>query len=336
MSVSRREFVSGMAAAAAATVATKRMFAAAAKSCPFRLAVINDEISPDFDHACYVASHDFGLDWIEIRNLWGKVPTAVGDDKIAEAKKILAKYNLKVTDMASPVFKTDWPGAPQSKESPHHDKFAPDVALAAQNELLEKYIEVAKQFGTDRIRIFDFWRLEDVKPYRAAINAKLIEAAEKCDKHGIIVLLENEMACNTGSGVEAAQLLKAIPNKNFMLNWDGGNSGTFPGDVPFPDDYEGLPKARIGHVHCKNVIRTPDDPKKKFQWQPVDVGLIDWAAQFKALQHDGYHYAVSLETHYHDPALVPAGATKEEVDEASTRRSMKGLKECLVKAGITC
>ena len=29
--------------------------------CPFRVAVINDEISQDFDHACSVAANDFGL-----------------------------------------------------------------------------------------------------------------------------------------------------------------------------------------------------------------------------------------------------------------------------------
>ena len=49
--------------------------------------------------------------------------------------------------------------------------------------------------------------------------------------------------------------------------------------------------------------------------------------EFKAFVKDGYHYGVSLETHWHK-----AGATKEE----STRISMKGLKETLVKAGITC
>jgi sugar phosphate isomerase/epimerase len=173
--------------------------------------------------------------------------------------------------------------------------------------------------------------LEDPKPWRAEINRKLTEAAEKCQKHGLVLLLENEMACNTGSGLEAVETLKAIPNKNFMLNWDPGNSGSFEGDVPYPNDYERLPKDRIGHVHCKNVKRTPDD-EKKFLWEPVDVGLIDWTGQFKALKRDGYHYAVSLETHWRGGA----GKTPAEISEASTRRSMQGLKDCLAKAGIQC
>src|SRR5664280_975648 len=106
MPVSRRKFAIGMAAAAA-VVTSKSTRLLAQSSCPFRLAVINDEISPDFDHACYVASHDFGLGWIELRNRWGKSLTNLSDNELSDAKKILLKYNLKVTDLASPLFKTD-------------------------------------------------------------------------------------------------------------------------------------------------------------------------------------------------------------------------------------
>jgi sugar phosphate isomerase/epimerase len=184
---------------------------------------------------------------------------------------------------------------------------------------------LAKTFGTDRVRCFDFWRLEDPKPYRAEINRKLAEAAVIFEKNNLILLMENEMACNTGTGEEAAEVLKAIPNRNFMLNWDPANAGTFPNNVPYPDAYNKLPKDRIGHCHVKNVKRL-DDPKKKFEWQPADVGLMDWVGQFKAFIRDGYHYGVSLETHWHNAD----GA------EASTRISMKGMKDCLRKAGIDC
>jgi sugar phosphate isomerase/epimerase len=331
MSISRRDFVTRASTTAAAALLPTNLLAQVSASCPFRLSVINDEISPDFDHACYVASHDFGLSWIELRNLWGKSLTSLSSDQLTEAKRILAKYNLKVTDLASPLFKTDLPGAPPSKESPHRDKFSPDKPYKEQDDLLDQLIVLSKTFGTDRIRCFDFWRLQDQKPWRAEINRKLIEAAEKCEKNGLILLLENEMACNTGSGPEAAEILKAIPNKNFMLNWDAGNSGTFAGDIPYPNDYEMLPKKRIGHVHCKNVIRTPEQ-KMPFEWRPVDVGLVDWVGQFKALKRDGYHYAVSLETHWRGGP----GNTPDEVAESSTRISMKGLKACLTKAGISC
>src|ERR1700680_3714502 len=39
---------------------------------PFRVSVINDEISQDFGLACEVASREFGMEWIELRGMWEK------------------------------------------------------------------------------------------------------------------------------------------------------------------------------------------------------------------------------------------------------------------------
>ena len=36
-------------------------------SSPFRIAVINDEVSQDFGKSCEVISREFGLEWIELR-----------------------------------------------------------------------------------------------------------------------------------------------------------------------------------------------------------------------------------------------------------------------------
>src|SRR6185437_4639621 len=98
---------------------------------PFKISVISDEISPDFDHACSVISKDFGLQWVEIRSMWGKGMHDLTDAQLSDAQKILAKYNLRVTDMASPLFKVDWPGAPKSSFSPKHD-FGADVTFKKQ------------------------------------------------------------------------------------------------------------------------------------------------------------------------------------------------------------
>jgi sugar phosphate isomerase/epimerase len=321
MSPSRREFLAGLGAAG--TLAANSRAARALASCPFRISVINDEISQDFDHVCYVASHDFGLQWIELRGMWDKNITELDAAQVTEARAILAKYKLRVTDIASPLFKTDWPGAPLSKESPKRDQFHADFDFKHQSEVLERSIDLAKSFSTDRIRCFDFWRLEDQKPYREGINQRLSAAARICARHKLILILENEMACNTATGEEAAATLKAVTEPNFMLNWDPGNAATFLGSTPFPDGYNLLPKHRIGHCHAKNVVRKPDG---KWEWSPVGEGVVDWAGQLKALKDDGYHYAVSLETHWRG-----AGTP-----EASSRISMTGLKGALAKAGTGC
>ena len=326
---SRRAFLAGMASAGALAAIARK--ARGAAGCPFRLSVINDEISPDFDHACSVAANDFGLQWIELRGMWGKNVTALGAGEVGRSRMILEKYKLRVTDIASPLFKVHWPGAPLSNKGPRRDPSGIEEDFKQQDAMLENCIDLCKEFQTDRIRCFDFWRLEDPRPYRAAMNDKLRAAAQACAKHNLVLLLENEMDCNTGSGKEAAQTLAEIREPNFLLNWDPGNSATFAGDVPYPNDYDLLPKNRIGHCHCKDTIRKPDG---KSEWAPVGGGIIDWVGQFRAFERDGYRHAVSLETHWRGG--VPPAGSGMSISEASSRISMKGLKEDLAKAGANC
>ena len=287
---------------------------------PFRIAVINDEISQDFGHACEVASKEFGMEWIELRGMWNKNILKLDANEIAEARRILEKYKLRVTDIASPLFKVDWPGAPVSKFSPKHDQFNADFTFDQQPEVLERSIELAKAFQTDRVRLFDFWRLDEQPPYRSAIDDKLREAAATAAKQKIILLLENEMACNTATAAESARVLAAVKSESFMLNWDPGNAAA-AGETPFPDGYNLLPKERISHCHCKDAIKKPNG--KGTDWAAMGKGILDWKGQFAALKHGAYKYAVSLETHWR------GAGTPEE----STRQSWAGMKEALRSAG---
>ena len=107
-------------------------------SCPFRLAVINDEITQDFEKACSIAAKDFGLSWIELRGMWNKNITELNAKEVDEARKILEAHRLRVTDIASPLFKVDWPGAPVSKQSEKRDQFHADFDMSAQDKLLER------------------------------------------------------------------------------------------------------------------------------------------------------------------------------------------------------
>jgi len=287
---------------------------------PFRIAVINDEIGQDFGRACEVATREFGMEWIELRGMWSKNILSLDATEIAEARRILEKYKLRVTDIASPLFKVDWPGAPKSKFSPKGAQFNADFTYDQQGDVLERSIALAKAFQTDRVRCFDFWRLEDPAPYRAAINAKLQDAANAASKQGIILILENEFACNTATAAEAAKTLAAVPSPAFMVNWDPGNAAA-RGETPYPDGYNLLPKKRIGHCHCKDIAKISDASEPA--WAAMGAGAIDWAGQFAALKRDGYRYAVSLETHWR-------GAT---TPEESTRQSWAGMKQQLQKAG---
>lgn len=316
MTTTRRNFLATASCAAAAFAAPIRAFAQ--RTSPFKVAVITDEISNDFDHACSVAANDFGMGWVELRNLWGKVVIDLKSDEVARAQEILTKYNLRVTDIGSPLFKVDWPEAPLSKERSRGGKTLDPVKAAAdykkQDDVLAASIEMAKQFKTDKVRCFDFWKLDDQAPYRAAIDHKLQSAAETAKKQGVLLVLENEPACNTATGPDAARVLAAVPG--IFLNWDPGNAALVGETDVYPAGWDMLPKGRILHCHCKNVAA---DAQGKRGWSPVDVGYIDWAAQFRALKAAGYRNAVSLETHWRG-----AGTP-----EASSRVSWAGMKKAL-------
>lgn len=290
-------------------------------SSPFRISVINDELTQDFDRACAIVSQEFGLQWIELRGMWNKNLLHLDANEVAEARRILERYRLRVTDIASPLFKTDWKGAPLSSFSPKHDQFGADFTFDQQDEVLNRCIELAKAFRTDRVRCFDFWRLDDPAPFRAAINQRLLHAAATAGKQGVILVLENEYACNTATGAEAARLMADVKSPYLMLNWDPGNAAA-RGETPFPEGYNVLPKNRIGHCHCKDAVKKADG--NGTEWAPVGHGLIDWVGQFQALKRDGYRYAVSLETHWRG-----AGTAEE-----STRQSWTGMKQQLQKAGV--
>jgi L-ribulose-5-phosphate 3-epimerase len=287
---------------------------------PFRVAVINDEIGQDFGRACEVASREFGMHWIELRSMWNKNLLKLDAKEIEDARRILERFKLRVTDIASPLFKVDWPDAPKSKFSPKHDQFNADFTYDQQAEVLERSIALAKAFQTDRVRCFDFWRLEEQAPYRAAINDKLLDAAKTAGQSGITLLLENEMSCNTGTASESAKVLAAVKSPYLMLNWDPGNAATL-GETPYPDGYALLPKERIGHCHCKDTVKKPDSTG--YDWTAMGRGIIDWPGQFAALKRDAYHFAVSLETHWR------GAGTPEE----SSRQSWAGMKDQLHAAG---
>lgn len=323
---SRRKLLGGLGALAIASgvPVLRRAYSQQAPSLkmksPFKLSVINDEVSQDFEQACHVISQDFGLSYIELRGMWGKNILKLDANETAEAQRILMKYELKVTDIASPLFKVDFPGTPISKKyASRRDQFMADFTYEQQDDVLAMCIDKAKVFGTDHVRIFDFWRLDDQTPYRAAINKKLHDAAVKAHKNGIVLMVENEFACNTATGAEAAKLMAEVPAPLMML-WDAANAA-MDGEHAFPDGFNLLPKNRIAHCHCKDVVKNPMGSAA--DWAAVGAGSIDWAGQFRALKADGYSHAVSLETHWRG-----AGTP-----EASTRVSWAGEKAALIAAG---
>ena len=94
--MNRREFMAGLGG----------MALIRATSPSLRLGVINDEITQDLDHALAVA-HEFGLQFVELRAMWNKNLMDLREDEVKEARRLLTKYGIKASDIASPFMKVD-------------------------------------------------------------------------------------------------------------------------------------------------------------------------------------------------------------------------------------
>ena len=163
--------------------------------------------------------------------------------------------------------------------------------------------------------------MDDVAPYRAAIDEKLRSAAEVAGKQGVLLLLENELDCNTATGREAARTMNADPVAASLPSTGiPAMPSCAANSMPSPPPGTPCRKTAFTTATVKNAVKNAEG---KIEWSPVDKGIIDWTAQFRALKQAGYHDAVSLETHWQ------GGGTPEE----STRICWAGMKQALKDAG---
>ncbi len=311
--MNRREFVAG--GTTMAMLSALPGWAADVKQ--FNLGVITDEVTQDFEKAL-VWAKGFGLRWVELRLVWNKYVTEFTADDVKRAKDLLAKYDIKVSVVDSPYFKTLLPGTQSKFDSGKQDPLQSD--FSAQKGILERAILRAKDFGTDKVRIFSFLRVADPKTVFERVAKEIETTARTAQREKIRLVLENEFSCNVATGAEGAAMLEAVKSPAFGMNWDPGNAYT-AGETPYPNGYAPLDKKRIWHMHLKDAV--PDPKGGEAIWKPIGSGKIDFAGQFRALMKDGYKGTMSLETHY-----LNAAKNKEQ----SSRESMEGLLKVIREA----
>ncbi len=297
----------------------------------FKLGVISDELSQDFEEALKTIK-SYGLRWVEIRTLWKIYNTETTPDQLRQMKDLLDKYEIKVSVLDTAEYKCALPGTkPLGNDK---DVYPYD----AQMDLLKRALERAHALGTDTVRVFAFWRTADPSNHFPRIAEHLAKAAEIAGPSGIRLILENESICNVATGRELARMLELVTAPNFGANWDIGN-GYWQGEVSFPTGYDALDKKRIWHMHLKDVrcgeegqrkqkseawkLQGQETEPSKCQTALVGKGQVDLLGQFRALVRDGYNGTMSLEPEYEDPRTAHADAT---------RRSLEALLELLRKA----
>jgi L-ribulose-5-phosphate 3-epimerase len=276
----------------------------------FKLGAISDGFSQDFEEALKIIG-SYGLNWVEIRKVFGVYNTEATAPQIARLKEALDKYNFRVSVIDSALYKCTLPGT----APPRAEKDA--YPYAEQMELLKRACDRAHALGAEKIRGFTFWRVADPAKISQRIADELSKAAELAHRAGMRLVIENEESCNAATGHELASILKLAPAVNLGVNWDVGN-GYSRGEVSFPDGYGALDKTRIWHMHLKGMRCGAG--LKNCEESLAGQSQIDLAGQFRQLLRADYRETMSLECEFKAPDMSRLETAK---------RSLAGLVEIM-------
>ena len=261
----------------------------------FPIAAITDEYSADLGRALDAMAAT-GMKGAELRMIGGRNIVDLDDEEVDRAVAAVQSRGMEVIGLASPLLKCVLPDGPAVDARFQQDTFAAKHTFADQPRLAERAFAIAKRSGAKFIRVFSFWRTVAPEQCFDAIVASLAGLCDQAAKHGLIIGLENEHACNIATGTETARVLAALDHPNLKVVWDPANA-LVAGEVPFPHGYRMLPARRIAHVHAKDCHMEGHTPV----WGPLGTRSVDWRGQIQALIEDGYQGYLSLETHWPGP-----------------------------------
>ncbi len=290
-----------------------------------KLSVITDEISQDFEHSLDVMQ-EFGVKGAELRGLWNTNIADLTDEQAERAKAALISRDMQVVALSTPFYKCDlYEGSDNSSNGPLH--LAQPRPLGDQLKVLHRCVELAQFFGTNKLRVFTFWRKMAITDETySVLKETFVEPLKIAAAAGMTLLLENEHACLMGSGAEAARLASLINSPQFRICWDPGNAFAL-GENAFPDGYEAV-KPWISHVHVKDAVRvTTAQRGEHAQFCEMGTGQIGYEAQFAALRQDNYAGWISLETHYSPTS--GSGPEGKGTPEDASRACLKYLNRVL-------
>lgn len=261
-----------------------------------RLAVITDEISEDLAHALHVCS-DLNIRDVELRSISGTSIVDHSPESLHEIKAMLADGGFIVCNIASPFLKTHIDEEHVPTGNVHSAK---ELTREQHWDVLKRSLEISHLLDAPIVRAFSFWRVSDPESVREDILETLGKATEITRDAGKLLGLENEHACNIGSGIEAKWYLDRLTDPTLGLIWDPGNIAAL-GEVPDKAQYDAIAN-RIIHVHVKDGDAIPAE-----NFVTPGEGVCDWESQLRWLHEGGYRGPLSLETHFSLNGSIEAG-----------------------------
>ncbi len=274
----------------------------------FRLGIITDEVSQDFDFAVKFAK-DHGLECVELRSAWEKNPFQYDDadfDKIAE---IIKKYDMEMVCVSSPMFKCSYFDKETRKE---------------HMEGLKRLIAQSERLGFKKIRTFDFFKADGVT--FDMVKEAFQEPIRLCEEAGIMLLIESEPTTNSSNCAKTAMVVKHIDSPTVRALYEPGNNiyGA-PEEVPYPDGYNAV-KDVYCHVHIKDAVIRDGEAVGV----AIGDGLVDYEGMMREFIVSGYDGAIVFEPHYKPGMVMSEELLKNPQGSAISAMGDIASHECII------
>ena len=242
--------------------------------------------------------NETGLEYAELQFVWDK---EIGDqtpEEIQKIKELITKYNVKVPCISRHNFVGMLVMATEPEDEAYQKHF----------EGLKRCIKIAKELGTEMVRIMSFRKEMIIFGHNGAEKwvastgsweklLKLMEAPIKlAEDESITLAVETGNNAMITSGWLGRKLIDDLGTKNLKIIWDIPNT-LYCTEIPFPDAYDEI-KDYIGHIHVKDCKSNISRATVQF----CQLGTGDMAPYLEdiagALKRDKYQGVVSYESVY--------------------------------------
>jgi sugar phosphate isomerase/epimerase len=262
-----------------------------------KLGVITDGISRDLDYALKVMTEE-GLQYAELQFIWDKEVGDQSPEEIKRVKELIARYKMKVPC----ITRHNFVGMPVMTTEPEDEAYRQHLAG------LKRSINLAKELGTDLVRIMSFRKEMIIFGHNGAEQwvastgswdklLKLLEIPVRvAEDQGITLAVETGNNAMITSGYLARKLIDDMGSKNLKIIWDIPNT-LYCTDIPYPDAYEQI-KDHIAHIHIKDCKM--DISRATVTFCPLGQGAMAPYLEgiMGALKRDNYQGVVSIESVY--------------------------------------
>lgn len=232
-----------------------------------------DEIAPDFDEQCKVAS-GLGLKYAEVRSAWNVNILDLTDEQLGTVKETLADHGLAVSSIGSPI-----------------GKIYIDEEFAPHLDRMKHAAEVAHELSAPYIRVFSFFLRPGSDPaeHRSEVIERMRALTRVAEDADVVLLHENEKDIYGDVPARVLDVVESVGSPALRLAWDPANYVQV-GVTPFTEGYATL-RPYTDYVQIKDALLATGEVV------PAGEGDGQVRETVRALAADGFDGFFSMEPH---------------------------------------